>query len=101
MSTATTPRLTRRRPRAFPEWRQLRAWGKLPDRETNVPGYLLRTAREEAGLTQTQLAERLGITQQAVARAERWGSNPTVDLMSRWSRACGRGFEIRLLPRCL
>ena len=94
--TTATPQLTRRRPRSFLEWRQLRAWGKLPARESNVPGYLLRTAREEAGLTQSQLASKLGITQQAVGRAERWGSNPTVGLMSRWARACGRRLEISL-----
>lgn len=97
MTTAATPHLTRRRPRAFLEWRQLRAWGKLPDRETHVPGFQLRIAREEANLTQKQLAERLAITQQAVARAERWGSNPTIDLMNRWARACGRRLEIRWL----
>ena len=96
MSTTTTPQLTRRRPRAFLEWRQLRTWGKLPGREASVPGYLLRTAREMAGLTQAKLAEKLGITQQAVARAERWGSNPTVDLMNRWAKACGQRLEIRL-----
>lgn len=97
MTTLTTPQLTRRRPRAFLEWRQLRAWGRLPDREANVPGYLLRTVRLEARLTQTLLAERLGVTQQAVARAERWGSNPTVDLIGRWARACGKRLEIRML----
>ena len=97
MSSASTPQLTRRRPRAFSEWRQLRAWGKLPDRETNVPGYLLRTAREGAGLTQTQLSKRLGISQQAIARAERWGSNPTIYLLNRWAWACGQRLEIRLL----
>jgi len=96
MNATPTPHLTRRRPRAFVEWRQMRAWGKLPDRESNVPGYLLRAAREETGLTQAQLAVLLGITQQAVARAERWGSNPTIDLMNRWARACGRRLEIRL-----
>jgi len=97
MTIPIATQLTRRRPRAFLEWRQLREWGKLPDRESNQPGYLLRTAREEAGLTQKQLAEKLAITQQAVARAERWASNPTIDLMKRWAKACGRGVEIRLV----
>jgi DNA-binding XRE family transcriptional regulator len=96
VTNRTSPVLTRRRPRAFVEWRQLRAWGKLPDREAYVPGYLLRTAREEAGLTQTELAHRMGVTQQAVAGSERWSSNPTVDLMKRWGRACGRRLQIRL-----
>jgi DNA-binding XRE family transcriptional regulator len=95
IDTATS-NLTRRRPRAFLEWRTLRSWGKLPDREADVPGYLLRTIRESAGLTQTQLAEKLRITQQAVARAERWSSNPTVGFIKRWARACGRKLEIRL-----
>ena len=97
MTTITTPRLTRRRPRAFLEWRQLRDWGKLPDREAFVPGYLLRAARETAGLTQSQLAAKLGVTQQAIARAENWNSNPTVGLMNRWARECGRRLELRLL----
>jgi transcriptional regulator with XRE-family HTH domain len=30
------------------------------------------------------LAECLGITQQAVSRAENWNSNPTIDLLRRW-----------------
>lgn len=96
MTTTAVPRLTRKRPRAFIEWKQLRKWGKLPGREADVAGYLLRVAREEAEFTQAQLAEALGITQQAVARAERWGSNPTVGLMNRWAEACGLRLEIRL-----
>ena len=96
MSTSTTPQLTRRRPRAFLEWRHLRNWGRLPEREANVAGYLLRCAREDAGLTQAQLARKLGISQQAVARAERWGSNPTVRFMARWAKGCGRRLAIRL-----
>lgn len=97
MNSLTTPQLIRRRPRAFLEWWKLRDWGKLPDREADVPGYLLRVARESAGLTQTQLAEKLGITQQAVARAERWNSNPTVGFIRRWAQACGGHLELRLL----
>lgn len=97
MSTVTTAQLTRRRPRAFLEWRKLRDWGKLPDREADVPGYLLRSARESAGYTQMQLAEKLGITQQAIARAERWSSNPTVGFIRRWAKACGKRLEFRLL----
>ena len=95
MNIIATPHLTRRRPRAFLEWRTLRRWGKLPNREVDVPGYMLRTVRESAGLTQAQLAKQLGITQQAVARAERWVSNPTIAFMRRWARACGRSLELR------
>lgn len=94
--TPSSPSLTRRRPRSFAEWRTLRDWGRLPEREASVPGYLLRVAREEAGLTQAELARSLGVTQQAVAQAERWQSNPTIAFVERWAEACQRRLEIRL-----
>ena len=53
-------------------------------------GYLLREARESVDLTQRDMAERLGSTQQAVAQAEHWGSNPTTDFLRRWAAACGK-----------
>lgn len=92
-------RLNRRRPRAFAEWRVLRRWGKLPTWELDVPGFLLREARERAGFTQKMLAEHLEITQQAISRAEKWNSNPTIGLMRRWLDACGQTLELALGPR--
>ncbi len=91
--------LTRGRPRSFREWQTLRRWRKLPAWERDIPGYLLRTAREESRLTQAGLAERLGITQQAVSTTERWASNPTVALMRRWLAACGFRLELRITPQ--
>lgn len=91
--------LKRRKPRDYLEWTALRRWGKLPDWEESPPGYLLREAREKAGLTQRDLAARLKITQQAVSQAERWDANPTVAFMRRWVEACGVELEIRLEPR--
>lgn len=91
-------RLRRTRPRSFLEWRTLRRWQKLPPWEADLPGYLLREARLSAGFTQRALADRLGITQQAVSRAERWESNPTIALMRRWLEICGLHLEIRLNP---
>ena len=92
------PRLIRRRPRSFTEWSALRRWGKLPPWEVDVPGFLLREARRSSGLTQRLLAERLGITQQAVSQAEQWSSNPTVGLMRRWFAVCGHRLELRIEP---
>jgi DNA-binding XRE family transcriptional regulator len=86
--------LKRRRPRAYAEWKALRRWGKLPAWEAVFPGYLLREARERAGLTQEQMAERLGCTQQAVARAERPDSNPTVAFLEAWGEALGMDLEL-------
>ena len=91
-----TPRLVRGRPRSFVEWTTLRRWGKLPPWEIDIPGYLLRLARQSAGITQTELADRVGITQQAVSQTEGWTSNPTVNLMRRWLAACGWRLELKL-----
>ncbi len=88
------PVLDRKRPRAYEEWRALERWGRLPWQERNVPGFLLRKAREEAGLSQRELAGRLGCSQQAVSQAERWSSNPTVGFMESWARETG--CELRL-----
>jgi len=88
--------LPRKKPRSFVEWKTLRRWGQLPGSEQSVPGYLLRLAREEAGLTQTELAQELKVSQQSVAQAERWQSNPTIGFMKDWIRACGREMEIRI-----
>lgn len=42
---------------------------------------LLKQARHEAGLTQAELARRLGVSQAAVAKLERPGSNPTIAVL--------------------
>lgn len=87
-------RVTRARPRAFTEWQALRRWGKLPVWERDVAGFVMRQAREDAGLTQRELAARLGVTQQAVAQAERWDSNPSVELLRRWAAATDRALSL-------
>jgi transcriptional regulator with XRE-family HTH domain len=43
----------------------------------------IRNARLRAGLTQRELAERVGTTQSAIARLEASGSNPTVATLER------------------
>jgi transcriptional regulator with XRE-family HTH domain len=42
---------------------------------------LIRKARNDAGLSQAALARRLGVSQAAIAKLERRGSNPTVDTL--------------------
>lgn len=90
------PTIRRTRPRDYIEWKTLRRWGKLPYWEAIFPGYLLREAREAAGLTQKQMAERLGCSQQAVARAERPTSNPTFAFLQVWADAVRARLEISL-----
>lgn len=90
------PDLRRRKPRDYVEWSTLRRWGKIPPWEEEPAGYLLRLVRETAGLTQARLARRIGCSQQAVAQAERWASNPTVGFARRWARAVGTEFKLSI-----
>jgi len=50
---------------------------------------LLRDARRSAGLTQADLAHRLGVSQAAVAKLESPRANPTVDTLDRALWATG------------
>lgn len=50
----------------------------------------VRDARSAAGLTQAQLAARLGVTQPTVAALERRDANPTLRTLERTLNACGR-----------
>lgn len=66
-----------------------------PTPKVAVP-ILLRKAREAAGLTQGELADRLGVTYQAVQKWERSGANPTMATIDRVLRALGRRLELEL-----
>jgi transcriptional regulator with XRE-family HTH domain len=59
---------------------------------------LIREARLAAGLTQAELAHRAGLSQPAVARLERPGSNPTIATLDRVLRASGRRLELSGAP---
>jgi hypothetical protein len=63
------------------------------------PGSLVKEARRRGGLTQAELAARIGTTQSAVARLEGGGSAPSLERLSRISRACGLELVPTLLPR--
>ncbi len=60
---------------------------------------ILKDAREKAGLTQAELARRVGVTQGAIAQLERPGANPTLRTLERALAATGYGLELRLAPR--
>jgi transcriptional regulator with XRE-family HTH domain len=62
------------------------------------PGPLARDARIAAGLTQAQLAQRLGTTQSAIARLEAAGSNPRIATLEGALRACGRRLSLETVP---
>jgi transcriptional regulator with XRE-family HTH domain len=50
---------------------------------------LVYAMRTRAGLTQTELARRMGTTQSSIARMEGGGSLPTIDMLARLARATG------------
>jgi transcriptional regulator with XRE-family HTH domain len=58
-------------------------------------GAIIRQAREAEGLTQAQLAKRLGITQPSVARLEAAGDNVTVATLQRALNVMNRTLEVR------
>ena len=57
-------------------------------------GSIIRLAREAEGLTQAQLARRLGITQPSVARLEAAGDNVTVATLQRALNVMNRTLEL-------
>lgn len=60
---------------------------------------VIRRARTTSGLTQAQLATRLGTTQSAIARLERPGSNPRISTLSDLLAATGHRLELRPVRR--
>ena len=60
---------------------------------------LVREARKRAGLTQAELAQRVGTTQSAIARLERHRSTPSFDTVFRMVRACGLDLDLMLVER--
>ncbi len=60
---------------------------------------LVQQARASAGLSQAELAARVGTTQSAIARLERAGSNPSVGHLTRVVAATGQRLRVDLDDR--
>jgi DNA-binding XRE family transcriptional regulator len=54
-------------------------------------------ARHEAGLTQQEVAERIGTTQSVIARLENAHHMPSLDLVTRYAAALGRRVQFDLV----
>jgi predicted nucleotidyltransferase/DNA-binding XRE family transcriptional regulator len=59
---------------------------------------LIRQARGEAGLTQSELAAATGTSQPALARYETGASLPTLPTLERLLAACGRSLQLDAVP---
>jgi transcriptional regulator with XRE-family HTH domain len=60
---------------------------------------LIRTARHAAGITQVELAERVGTTQSAVASYESGAKRPNLATLSRLLDGCEHDVEVLARPR--
>lgn len=83
-----------RPPRKAPKGKVL--WVEVPARLA-VKLYL-RWERAAAGLTQTQLARRAGVTQQAIAKLEHPNANPTIETLEKVAAALGVRVEVGFRP---
>jgi transcriptional regulator with XRE-family HTH domain len=62
-------------------------------------GEIVRDTRQAQGITQAELARRLGITQPSVARLERAGDEVTVATLQRALNAMGHRLELKAEKR--
>jgi transcriptional regulator with XRE-family HTH domain len=73
-----------------PEFRE--AW------EASDPAYQLARLRILRGLTQQQLAERVGTRQPSIARLESGREEPKLGFLRRVAEALGARLEVRIVP---
>src|SRR5882724_2069923 len=87
------------RPRAFARPGVKKAYDEL-DEEFSFLDEVLK-ARAEAGLTQAELAERIGTTQSAIARLESAAAkhSPSLATLQKYAKALGFRVQIRLVKR--
>jgi len=58
-------------------------------------GERVRAARKGAGLTQRQMAERMGVTQPSIAAIEAGRTNPTLGQLAAIAGALGAGLDVQ------
>lgn len=61
-------------------------------------GVLLRQAREEAGLTQEELAQRLHTQKSAISRIENHAGDIRLSTLEKYAKALGRNLSLELQP---
>ncbi|MFF5109161.1 helix-turn-helix domain-containing protein [Streptosporangium sp. NPDC000509] len=61
-------------------------------------GEAVRLRREQLGLTQSELAERAGLKQPAVARFETGGTMPTIPMLERLAEALELRLSVQFQP---
>lgn len=78
---------------------RLMSSARTPSDTTVRTGALLRQAREHAGITQRELAKRLGCTQPAISQAEAGGASLSVATLRRFADALGCDLQLAIVSR--
>jgi DNA-binding XRE family transcriptional regulator len=80
-------------PQRLPGFREIAARG----RQETIAGLVAR--RRETGLSQTEVAARMGTSQSTVARLEAGEVDPRLSTLQRYAEALGAGLDIQLRDR--
>jgi putative transcriptional regulator len=72
---------------------------RVPVRPTLAAALMIRWARQDAGLSQKQLADLAGISQQQVAKLESANENPTLETLEKIARPLGLTVNVALETR--
>lgn len=83
----------------FEEWEQekLKNDEFAAAAEALEPGYQVARLRMQRGLTQAQLAERVGTRQPSIARLENGSSLPSISFLQKVAAALDARIEVRLV----
>lgn len=73
--------------------------GTVRDPETLEVAGMLRRARVDAGLSQREVADRMGARQSGLSRIESALVSPTIHTLARLADALGCELRVRLVPR--
>ncbi len=60
-------------------------------------GVLLRQAREDAGMTQDEVAAKLGTQKSVISRIENHADNVTLNTLKQYANAVGRRVQVHLV----
>lgn len=77
----------------------MRSFNSMLDEQMDDPEFAavaVSRAREEARLTQEQLAERSGVSRVTINRIERGKLNPSMKTLSRLARAMGKQVRVSI-----
>lgn len=55
--------------------------------------------RKQSGMTQKEVAEKMGVSQSAIAQFEHYDANPTLNALRRYALAVGADIEFTVRPR--